>query len=270
MRNTNRSILHDCKNTLKLIKQFSELESFLNDFNFLIFGRDSIVCRNNVFSLQTILNSALATLGNIIECCKCFCLADAYTLLRKYRDDLFFCLYLVTYDTNIKLEITKNTNKMENNIERWCKNNLNDLNISEVLSTVGTSDNLKDAVYKYSLQISFNKIGTHLNNYTHGNGYNFYNVNAVAFDKKYIEKQLSDVESTARYITTTFLFLLVLSSPLYIMSTDYIDSLELGQTPPNGSQYWVAPFIVEFFKNNIDMIDKNCYKYLKENTCMAL
>ena len=83
MRNTNRSILHDCKNTLKLIEQFSELESFLNDFNFLIFGRDSIICRNYVFSLQIILNSALATLGNIIECCKCFCLADAYTLLRN-------------------------------------------------------------------------------------------------------------------------------------------------------------------------------------------
>ena len=94
MRNTNKSILCECENTLILIEQFRKLESFLDDFNFLIFGRDNIVCKNHVFSLQRILNSAQATLGNVVECCKCFCLADAYTLLRKYRDDLFFCLYL--------------------------------------------------------------------------------------------------------------------------------------------------------------------------------
>ena len=27
---------------------------------------------------------------------------------------------------------------------------------------------------------------------------------------------------------------------------------------------------VEFLKSNIEMIDKNCYEYLKENTCMTL
>ena len=49
------------------------------------------------------------------------------------------------------------------------------------------------------------------------------------------------------------------------MSTDYIDYLEVGQTPPEGSQYWVAPFVVNFLKNNVEMIDKNCYEYLKDN-----
>lgn len=270
MRKTNKSILHECKSTLNLIVKFKKLESFLYDFNFLILGRDNIVCKNYVFSLQTILNSSQATLGNIIECCKCFCLADAYTLLRKYRDDLFFCLYLVNYDVNIKSGITQSTNKMETNIEQWCENDLSNLNISEVLATIASSDNLKGAVRKYGLQKSFEKIGKVLNNYTHGNGYSFYNSSAGSLDENDIEKQINEVISTARYITATFLFLLVLCSPQYIMSTDYIDYLEFGQTPPDGSQYWVAPFIVEFLKSNIEMIDKNCYEYLKENTCMTL
>ena len=134
MRNTNKSILRECENTLILIEQFRKLESFLDDFNFLIFGRDNIVCRNHVFYLQRILNSVQATLGNVVECCKCFCLADAYTLLRKYRDDLFFCLYLVNYDVNIKAGTTHSTCKMENNIDQWCKNSLSNLNISEVIA----------------------------------------------------------------------------------------------------------------------------------------
>ena len=54
------------------------------------------------------------------------------------------------------------------------------------------------------------------------------------------------------------------------MSTDYVDYLEIGQTPPDGSQHWVAPFVAEFFKDNIKIIDKNCYEYLKENICMDL
>lgn len=270
MRNTNKSILRECENTLILIEQFRKLESFLDDFNFLIFGRDNIVCRNHVFSLQRILNSAQATLGNVVECCKCFCLADAYTLLRKYRDDLFFCLYLVNYDVNIKAGTTHSTCKMENNIDQWCKNSLSNLNISEVLATIGSSENLKGAVRKYGLQKSFEEIGKILNNYTHGNGYSFYNSSAGSLDENDMEKQIKEVVFTARYITATFLFLLILCSPQYIMSTDYIDHLEFGQTPLEGSQYWVAPFVVEFLKSNIEMIDENCYEYLKENTCMAL
>lgn len=268
MRKDNKAILCEYKNSSYLIEQISVVESFLNDFSFLIMGRDNIVCKNYIFSLQRILNSSQATLGNIIQCCKCFCIADAYTLLRKYRDDLFFCLYLVLYDVNIKSGTTKYTNRMETNIEQWCKNSLNNLHISEVLATIGSSDCLKETVRKYGLQKSFNQIGAHLNNYTHGNGYLFYNSNACLLDEKDLENQLFNVVSTAQYITTTFLLLLVLCSPQYIMSTDYIDHLEFGQTPPDGSQYWVAPFVVEFFKNNVEMIDKNCYEYLKETTCM--
>ena len=39
-------------------------------------------------------------------------------------------------------------------------------------------------------------------------------------------------------------------------------------TPPEGSQYWVAPFITEFFRNNIELIDESCLEYLKDNTTM--
>ena len=245
-------------------------ESFLGDFSFLVLGRDNIVCKNYTFSLQKILISSQATLGNIIGCCKCFCLADAYTLLRKYRDDLFFCLYLVTYDANAKLDESKHTKKMETNIEQWCKDNLGDLNINEVLATIGASKWLQEAVRKYDLQKSFSRIGRQLNNYVHGNGFSFYNTNACFFNEKNIEEQLNAIVSMARYITTTFLFLLSLCSPHYIMSTDYIDHLEFGQTPPDGSQYWVAPFVAKYLKTNIEMIDKNGYEYLKENTYMAL
>ena len=270
MRDVNKCVIQESQTASFLLEQIKVIESFLGDFGFLVLGRDNIICRNYAFSLQRILISSQATLGNIIECCKCFCLADAYTLLRKYRDDLFFYLYLVTYDVYVKLGESQTTKKMETNIEQWCQDNLSNLNINEVLATIGTSQWLQEAVGQYDLQKSFGRIGKQLNNYVHGNGFSFYNTNAYSFDEKNIEEQLNAIVSMARYITTTFLFLLSLCSPHYIMSTDYIDHLEFGQIPPDGSQYWVAPFVAEYLKANIEMIDKSCYEYLKENTCMAL
>ena len=270
MRDINKCVIQESQTASCLLEQIKVLESFLDDFSFLILGRDNIICRNYTFSLQRILISSRATLGNIIECCKCFCIADAYTLLRKYRDDLFFCLYLVTYDVYAKYGESKIRKKMETNIEQWCQDTLSNLNINEVLVTIGTSKWLQEAVRKYNLQKSFSRIGGQLNNYVHGNGFSFYNTNTYSFDEKNIEEQLNAIVFMARYITTTFLFLLSLCSPHYIMSTDYIDHLEFGQTPPDGSQYWVAPFVAEYLKSNIEMIDKSCYEYLKENTCMAL
>lgn len=79
---------------------------------------------------------------------------------------------------------------------------------------------------------------------------------------------LQSLTEDMRLITVTFLFLLTLCSPLSIMANDLLDYLECGLTPPEGAQYWVAPFIVEFFKNNLDLIDESCRKYLRDNTYM--
>ena len=52
------------------------------------------------------------------------------------------------------------------------------------------------------------------------------------------------------------------------MSEDDIDYLDFGETPPEGSQYWVAPFIIQFIEENISLIDDQCLAYLKNNTQM--
>lgn len=72
----------------------------------------------------------------------------------------------------------------------------------------------------------------------------------------------------ARYFTIVFLLLLILCSPWLVMAEDYIDYLDVGVTPPEDSQYWVANFVEKFVKENISLIDKNCLDYLRKNTIM--
>ena len=159
--------------------------------------------------------------------------------------------------------------KMENNIKRWINNDLDDLHIGTVLQAIGQSSQVTDAVQKYNLKSYFDALGYRLNNYVHSNGVTFYNRNVNSYQGQALQKQLEALLENMRSITITFLFLLTLLSPLSIMSTDYIDYLDCNAIPPDGSQYWVAPFVNMFFRDNLNLIDKSCLEYLRENTLMV-
>lgn len=246
-----------------------KIEQFLSNFRFLSFGRDFVLCENYAISLQRIMTSVELTVGSIISCCEAACLADANTLLRKYRDDLFFYLYISVYDSSLKLGSDEaKIDRMKKQIEHWLKNSLSYLHIGEILKEIGTFPKTREAVKKYDLQSFFDDIGDRLNNFVHSNGYEYYNLNVNAYSDEELGQKLRKILSDTKFITVAFLFLLILCSPLSVMSTDYIDSLACNMTPVAGSQYWVAPFVERFLADNIDLIDKNCMDYLKENTLM--
>lgn len=260
-------LLHNTK-CQQLIDDIKVVEELISGFGFLQFGRDFILCDKWSFSLQSLIISIELTVGNIISCCENACVADANTLLRKFRDDLFFYLYIVVFDSRQKLEMPSDIQKMRKNISRWIQNDLNNLSIQEVLKVVGKSPQLRDVIAIYQLQKSFDAIGERLNNFVHGNGYAYYNRNIMEYKDNELFGYLKTLSDDMKYVTMSFLFLLILCSPLSIMATDYIDYLEFGETPPEDSQYWVAPFIEKFISENSDIIDENCYKYLAENTSM--
>ena len=253
---------------MKLIEEIKIIEDFIDNLGNLVFGRDFIICKNHNFSLQTILTSAQLTIGSIISCCKNGCIADANLLLRKYRDDMFFYLYIIIYDSEFKYG--KNVNNIQEQIIQWVENDLNNLYISQILKTIGESSKLKETIFKFNMQENLDKMGIRLNNYTHGNGFRYYNCNISVYDYDRVLSSLSNIVSDLKYITISVLFLITLCFPAYIMSTDYIDYVELNEIPPYESQYWVAPFIQEFIKNNISLISDDCYDYLKNNTCMMV
>ena len=252
----------------QLIEEIKAIETFVRDFGYLSYGRDIVSCKNLPFSLQAIITSIELTVGNIITCCECICIADANTLLRKFRDDLFFYLYIVVFDSNKAVAPLHNTAKMEENISRWIQNGLDNLYIQDMLKAIGTSPQLKNAVTTYKLNESFSAIRKRLNDFVHGNGYAYYNRNINAYKDDECCQYIKILSDDLKYITMIFMFLLILCSPLSAMSTDYIDYLDCGENPPEDSQYWVAPFIELFISKNSNLIDENCYKYLIENTNM--
>lgn len=252
-----------------LIKEMCKIERFLADFGFLSFGRDLVFYKDRNFSLQGIITSVELTAGSIISCCESASIADANSLLRKYRDDLFFYLYVSVYDANSKLGTkTKRIEEMGENVRKWLDNGLADLQISEVLKAIGTDSSTSEAVRNYNLKSAFDSINVRLNNFVHGNGYVYYNRNVNAYRQNELCEQIAKVLEDMQYITISFLFLLILCSPLSVMAADYIDCLDARGLPPIDSQYWIAPFVKRFVLKHIDLIDQKGVDYLRQQTPM--
>lgn len=255
-----------------LINNISETQIFVVDLGYLSFGRDFTFIRfDKIIPTNLILDSATHTLESIKKCCENTNFADGYTLLRKYRDDLFYYLFIHVISKDIDLlknSGKENLNKHEKFVLDWSEDKLSNLNSSEVLKAIGESEYLSSAIKKYDLQRSFKKIGNKLNNFVHSNGKSFYNEPLHRMGEK-VEKYCKEFSQELNYITVIFLFLLVLIKPRYAMAYDYVDYLDCGDTPLEGSEYWVAPFVQEYLKKHKLLLDENCGLYLKEKTGMV-
>lgn len=56
----------------------------------------------------------------------------------------------------------------------------------------------------------------------------------------------------------------------YMMSSDYRDYLDVGETPPKDSQYWVATFIQNIFNDLIKTFRPDIANLIKDKTSMHL
>ena len=258
-----------------LNETLTEMRDFLNELGYLAFGRDmSFLRRMGPVNGNIILDSAIRTMESIRYCCLNANLADAYTLLRKYRDDLFYYLYLFTVADNsdfTQFVDIDQLNEDEKNIWDWVHNQQKDLHIGSVLKCIASHPSARKAVHDFKLKDSFDELADKLNNYVHSNGRMFYN---ESFDrlviKRKTQEECNEFGKAAIFITIAFLFLAVLINPLLIMSYDYTDYLDCGDTPPDDSQYWVAPFVSDFLNKYKNVLDEKCDCYLREKTGMQI
>lgn len=263
---------YEVSNDVRFEVMLNEIKStyeFLEYFDYLQSDKNILHTRSfKIIMPSGILRSALRTLLSIRLCCDHGNFSDANILLRKYRDDLFFYLYVVLgyYDT--KATNQKETIGYEKNVEAWMNNNLSNLFITDVFRYIGEHPTLRQAVKKYNLHSVFNRIGEVLNNYTHGNGIKYYNKWLHAYADDDIEELTRDFPEQLGYFTVTYVFLLVLINPLFIMSTDYVDSLECGREPIPDSQYLVAPFVEDYISSKKHLLGDDCIKYLQDKTNM--
>lgn len=140
LRQMNTSVITNDAVAQRIIDQLRNVEHFISAYGFLTFGRDYVFIGGRPYTLQPIITSIELTMSSIVACCECACIADANSLLRKYRDDLFFYLYIIVFDSNCKIGTAPSSeSKMETNILKWIKNELSSFYIGDALHAIATA-----------------------------------------------------------------------------------------------------------------------------------
>lgn len=83
-------------------------------------------------------------------------------------------------------------------------------------------------------------------------------------------KELNNIYSCTLHLFIFHFSYMYSLNPHYMMSSDYIDALDLNQQPEEGSQYWVAPYVKEVFEKYIVAKQPVIAEYLRIHLGMEL
>ena len=289
----------------KQIEDFSELIQRISLQNFscprFISHKRAILC------LFYGMDSSVFSLKGIIELCEIGDVIDAFNILRKIRDNIYLDLFFRSEASNnipnnyendkpisdmspqeLEEELieyaccvleTEEKNENIQNINSWFDNEL--INCSETSKRIGCfsfsnykknleSKNpaLKECHDKY-LMMTFGDLNNKLNNYVHSNGPIFISNDIICGDKDSYLNAIKDLLKALNIIKRLLIIDLFLIDSTLFQTDDYIDAIEMGLEPEEGSQYHVIYQVVEEFQK-IQKENEELYLFLKNNNrfCM--
>lgn len=191
---------------------------------------------------------------------------DAYALLRKYHDSIMINTYASVYLAD-KFSVE---NFVVAEIDGWLKGTKQLPEYRIMSHYVRASGKLKPINgLLYTNDNRYKKIRDRCNDHTH---YNFYhnlilNDNEVHLDHrvKTLDLFSNDVENLF-ILHFAYVFFL---NDYYMSSSDYVDYLDAGMTPVEGSQYYVASFVQAMF-DKVKAKRPDIAYMIKDSTMMQL
>ncbi|NIM11693.1 MAG: hypothetical protein GTO45_06335 [Candidatus Aminicenantes bacterium] len=250
----------------QVFKQLSEYSGFYKSLSFSIFGfvtqGTNAICNIDSY----VYSSIQGTLESIKDILIKGRINDSYALLRKYYDSTIINVYSNLYlDDNFSLE-----NFVVEKIDNWIKGKeqLPEYRVmSQYIRKSKKLSQINELLYRDN---TYKSIRDRCNDHTH---YNFYQNMLINDNEIYLNNRLDALNTFSKDLENIFIlhfsYLFYLNDH-YMMSSDYVDSLECGITPEEGSQYYVAPFIQKIFDDVIKRNRMDLAEEIKKNTSMKL
>lgn len=229
---------------------FEQLSKYSEFYGHLAFSTMSFVSMGtqSVVNIDTyIYPSMQGTLDSIKDILTKGRINDAYTLLRKFYDAAVINIYTNLYlDENASID-----NFVVEKIENWLSGK-EQLPTIQVMNTY-IEKSIKSAnIYKLLHKDKrYSELKDRCNDNVH---YNFYHNMLLNNNQASPENTTLILNIFSKDLENIFILHLSYLFSIkeqYMMSSDYIDSLDYGDTPEPDSQYFVAPFIQEVFNNVI-------------------
>ena len=246
--------------------QLAEYVNFYKKLSFSIFGFVTLGTKT-IHNIDSYVYSSIqGTLESIRDILIKGRINDAYALLRKYYDSVIINIYTMLYlKDNISIE-----NFVVEKIDKWVKGEekLPPYRImSQYIRKSEKVSKLNKLIYQDN---RYKNIRDRCNDHIH---YNFFR-NILCNDNEiYIRNRLKLLDVFSRDLENIFILhfaYIFYVNDHYMMSSDYVDYLDCGLTPEEGSQYWVAPFIQKVFQEVIKKKRNDIAELIKNETTMEL
>lgn len=193
-------------------------------------------------------------------------LNDAYALLRKYYDSVMINAYTNLY-INQNSEIA---DFYVAEINDWLHGRQPLPRMSKMAKYLNNSLTLSELNEVINLDKRYEDIRARCNDNMH---YNFFTLLLLNDGRVYVKERFYHLEQLQQDICNVFIlniaYILTINEH-YMMSSDYLDYLNVGMSPPENSQYWVAPFIQEMVNKVILEKRPDILELLKKSTNMKL
>lgn len=249
-----------------VFKNLEQYIQFYDDWSFRVFGF-STIGTTAIANLDSALFSSMkGTMDSIRMLLQSGRINDAYALLRKFYDCIYINVYITLYTKdNVSVE-----NLIVKQVQDWFQGTEQLPSIRTISDYIRKHKKLAEInniIFKYK---TYAELRDRCNDNTH---YNFFknvllNDNEIYSSKR--DQVLNDISEDITHLVIMHLSLIFYLSEHYMASTDYLDHLEFGQTPPEDSQYWVSTFVQNIFDGVIKKYRPDIAKYIKNVTVMDL
>lgn len=257
---------HAVFDDLAYIKKFYErLSSGI--FQWRRFG---VQAKGNIDSF--LYSSTAGTLDSIALVLANARIADAYALLRRFQDSAVLNVYVdeLCDEWLTSMSMSNFPFERQKTIEEWLQGRtpIPDYRVmSQKIRQSHRLSPINDILYSNN---RYKKLRERCNSYTHFNYYHnvLFNDNEIPLPQrmKVFERiRLDIVDITILHMSYVFF-----AMPHYLMSSDHLDFLEAGMEPEKGSEYWVAPYLQEFFDKYFKAYRSDIAKLILETTSMQL
>lgn len=223
---------HKVFDDLKYMMEFYDSIS-MNCFQFITSGTHGIT--NYASYVYSAIEGTLDSITILLNNGR---INDAYTLIRKLFDDILLEIYIdVIRKDKISID-----NIFVQEVDEWIKGKHRIPKVDKILKYLKESESTKDLYPFFGLNTYLKKNREFLDDSVHSNRFKLMLLNCNTL---YIENRERHLENCG--VMLNQLFLIHLSfifhlNPHYLVAADYVDNIEMGMTPPEGSENWIAPF----------------------------
>ncbi len=210
--------------------------------------------------------SLKGTLDSIRLILKAGQLSDAYVLIRKLFDDVLVELYL---DIVRKDKFDWMKSIVVKDVDEWIKDRHRIPGVKQILKVLKESPTSKDLYPFFGWESYLKHNREILDDNVHTNRYSniLLNCRELAFGDRI--KCLDGAFIILKQVFTIHLAFIFYLNGQYMMALDYVDSLEMGMIPSEGSERWIAPFAQDAFDKYIKP-DKALADFIKDNCSLEI